>query len=302
VKESISQTLKNFKDPDSELGICFGTVRLKTGQGEVVGTVRVKEGEKEGTIRYVGTVKFKDGKELIDNESEAPDWANFGFQSVRIVRDEIDYGTVKCSAIRDDVAFVYRPPEPWEISILALEKGEYNPEMKEEAFGKYKKKRQALRGVNDLFIQSTKTSDKSPTLKRSVTDPVKQKNEVQNLQDLLGDFYDLPTTGSKSHLRDEGSKTEFKRYGSTGVRKHVVAHCIQDTNSTSPPSSSPSTPNTTPTSSLSFSLSVKSSPNSTLSPTTNSQNLELKSSESKDISNSGKERAWAKWRKDNTDI
>lgn len=43
-----------------------------------------------------------------------------------------------------------RPPEPWEISILALEKGEFDPLMKEEAFGKYKKKR---RGVNNLFVE-----------------------------------------------------------------------------------------------------------------------------------------------------
>jgi hypothetical protein len=41
-----------------------------------------------------------------------------------------------------------RPPEPWEISILALEKGEFDPEMKEEAFGKYRKKR---RGVGNLW-------------------------------------------------------------------------------------------------------------------------------------------------------
>lgn len=54
------------------MGICFGTVRLKTNAGEVVGTVRVKEGEAEGTIRYIGTVRIKDGKETIESESQVP--------------------------------------------------------------------------------------------------------------------------------------------------------------------------------------------------------------------------------------
>lgn len=55
-----------------ELGICFGTVRVKTNAGEVVGTVRVKEGELSGTIRYMGTVKFRDGKETIESEATVP--------------------------------------------------------------------------------------------------------------------------------------------------------------------------------------------------------------------------------------
>jgi hypothetical protein len=54
------------------MGICFGTVRVKTNAGEVVGTVRVKEGEQMGTIRYMGTVKFKDGFETIESEASAP--------------------------------------------------------------------------------------------------------------------------------------------------------------------------------------------------------------------------------------
>ena len=37
-----------------------------------MGTVRVKEGEAEGTIRYIGTVRVKDGKETIESESQVP--------------------------------------------------------------------------------------------------------------------------------------------------------------------------------------------------------------------------------------
>jgi len=113
-----------------------------------MGTVRVKEGESFGTIRYLGTVKINSntGREYIDSGGNAPDWADFG--SVRITREAEDFGTVKCTSTRNDIAFIYRPPEPWEISILSLEKGEYNPEMKEEAFGKYKKKR---KGLNSEF-------------------------------------------------------------------------------------------------------------------------------------------------------
>jgi len=149
VTEIISETLKRFKDPDSEEGRAFGTVRIKTDAGEAMGTVRVKEGESYGTIRYLGTVKFNSntGKEYIDSGGSAPEWADFG--SVRITREAEDTGTVRCTSTRQDIAFIYRPPEPWEISILSLEKGEYNPDMKEEAFGKYKKKRKGLNTLNN---------------------------------------------------------------------------------------------------------------------------------------------------------
>jgi len=158
VTEIITETLKRFKDPDSEEGLAFGTVRIKTDKGEAMGTVRVKEGESYGTIRYLGTVKVNNstGKEYIDSGGNAPDWADFG--SVRITREAEDFGTVKCTGTRQDIAFIYRPPEPWEISILSLEKGEYNPDMKEEAFGKYKKKR---KGLNSDLGWGNESSDGS---------------------------------------------------------------------------------------------------------------------------------------------
>jgi len=187
VKETISRTLRNFKDPDSEMGISFGTVRIKSDECEIIGTVRIKEGETRGTIRYLGTVRVKDGKETIEQE-EMPNWALF---SLDIERND-DFGTVKCSSTRDDISFLYRPPEDWEVNILALEKGEYAPEMKEEAFGKYKKKR---KGVNDLF-KGCSSQRSGVTIENNSS-----KNELDDLQLLLTNVNIEPKR--KSHVRSK---------------------------------------------------------------------------------------------------
>lgn len=40
---------------------------------------------------------------------------------------------------------VYRPPEEWELNIIAIERGEWSEHMSEEAFRKYKKERPKLK-------------------------------------------------------------------------------------------------------------------------------------------------------------
>ncbi len=39
----------------------------------------------------------------------------------------------------------YRPPEEWELNIIAIERGEWSEHMSEEAFRKYKKERPKLK-------------------------------------------------------------------------------------------------------------------------------------------------------------
>jgi hypothetical protein len=54
---------------------------------------------------------------------------------------------------------VYRPPEDWEINIIALERGEWIPNMSEEAFRKYKKERPKLKDA--LFFIEEKIDETS---------------------------------------------------------------------------------------------------------------------------------------------
>eukprot|EP01126_Amoeba_proteus_P050954 TRINITY_DN6061_c0_g1_i10.p1 TRINITY_DN6061_c0_g1~~TRINITY_DN6061_c0_g1_i10.p1 ORF type:complete len:250 (+),score=36.36 TRINITY_DN6061_c0_g1_i10:86-835(+) len=138
-------TLRNCQDLDSETEHA-GTVRVKHGDGrEYVGTVRIKRGEEFGEITQVGIVETDShGEEVFAEVDES----SIDFGSVRITRDDVVSGTVK--VIPDSCgpyAFVYRPPEPWELSIIALEKGEWTEEMNEDAFGKFRRKRIGLDSV-----------------------------------------------------------------------------------------------------------------------------------------------------------
>jgi len=118
-----------------------GTVRVKDWDGhETVGTVRVKEGNPWGTISV----------------NNAP-W--MGSSTIRIAHDDVQAalseGAVQVAASAEEKESpqwmaAFREPEEWELSILALEKGEWIPEMDKnaDAFRKYKKERKQ---VGNLF-------------------------------------------------------------------------------------------------------------------------------------------------------
>jgi len=150
-KEIIQGTLRNFHQFDApqtnDESVPVGTVRIKTQNGEALGTVRIKPEEQFGTIHFCGTFRVNQfGEETLEKGDTAPIWADFG--SVRISREDIDSGTVRVTAGQQS-SYVYRPPENWELSILSLEHGEWAPEMSDDAFGKFRKKRKGLSSVFD---------------------------------------------------------------------------------------------------------------------------------------------------------
>jgi hypothetical protein len=173
-KEIIQGTLRNFHQYDvqtSDESVPVGTVRIKTQNGEALGTVRIKPDEQYGTIHFCGTFKINQfGEECLEKADAPPPWVDFG--SVRISREDIDSGTVRVSS-GQQASYLYRPPENWELSILSLEHGEWAPEMSEDAFGKFRKKRKGLSSVFDDGLGSSSpvvTPRKEDSRKRGTPD------------------------------------------------------------------------------------------------------------------------------------
>lgn len=143
-------------------------MRIKGDDGAFAsGTIRVKEGEDFGTFRYNGTVRACSGSQ----SSELPEWMRTydpeGTGTVRFNKDDIDAaftgGSVRIYGENADddfpaflkFSYIYitnfcvndiSAPEDWEVNILALEKGEWTPDMDNnaDAFRKYKKERRSL--------------------------------------------------------------------------------------------------------------------------------------------------------------
>jgi hypothetical protein len=67
--------------------------------------------------------------------------------------------------------FVYRPPEEWEINIIALERGEWIPNMSEEAFRKYKKERPKLKDATWFLIEEKVEETNTSSNSSSTTTP-----------------------------------------------------------------------------------------------------------------------------------
>jgi len=126
-----------------------GTIRIRRGSQEAIGTVRIKADDDFGTVKLYGTIKINDnGTPTVLDSDSVPDWAN-DVGSIRISRDEIESGKLSPKLTeKTGLDFLFsKGPEQWEINILSLENGEWNDNMKKDAFGKYKKERPALEGL-----------------------------------------------------------------------------------------------------------------------------------------------------------
>ncbi len=56
---------------------------------------------------------------------------------------------------------IFRPPEEWELNIIAIERGEWSEHMSEEAFRKYKKERPKLKDCAFLVEEEEQSTSKS---------------------------------------------------------------------------------------------------------------------------------------------
>lgn len=156
-KDTIYKTFRSVKEfkiartdqekesaEDNEEYEDYGTVRIKTKSGkDAIATLRLKKNDAYGTI-------------IIHDVSE-DDVSNI-YDTMRIV----ETSNLDSEIEEKDSNFLWRAPEEWEVNIIALERGEWNENMQNDAFRKYKKERPKLGNLFDSFSTPEKlTSTKS---------------------------------------------------------------------------------------------------------------------------------------------
>jgi hypothetical protein len=153
----------------------IGTVRIKgMPDGDKFGTIRRKKKQEEEEEDWTGTVRiysdpqafFNDDRATSEDKTDDTDTTDDQYGTMRIRHDssdedeEVDKKEEKTDkknnsrpkrkpfskrVKKNEPQFVYRPPEEWELNIIAIERGEWSEHMSEEAFRKYKKERPKLK-------------------------------------------------------------------------------------------------------------------------------------------------------------
>eukprot|EP01125_Pyxidicula_operculata_P012311 TRINITY_DN4037_c0_g1_i2.p1 TRINITY_DN4037_c0_g1~~TRINITY_DN4037_c0_g1_i2.p1 ORF type:complete len:274 (-),score=60.13 TRINITY_DN4037_c0_g1_i2:175-996(-) len=191
----ISNLNLDSEDEEGSDGRTVGTIRIKLGDEEAYGTVRIKDDEDFGTVKFCGTVKINESGKYLDEDS-APSWASNAFGTMKITRKELESGDVKLEK-RDkkkekepDFLEFLKVPEAWELNILALENGEWTSNMNKDVFGKYKKERPTLAGL--FGGGSSKTDDdtkkKSSKEKKKATTPSTKRKNQSNIKKSKSSF------------------------------------------------------------------------------------------------------------------
>lgn len=166
-----SEAGASLSDEEASEGyVEVGTVRVKDWEGhEVMGTVRIKEGNPWGTICIHN----------LDAPTGTAPW--MGTSTIRIASEDVQTalseGAVQLQHETPQWMNAMKEPEDWELSILALEKGEWIPEMDKnaEAFRKYRKERKQL---GNLFAEP-KRKRSSPVLTAAPESVVEARKTVE---------------------------------------------------------------------------------------------------------------------------
>jgi hypothetical protein len=263
IEHIVTSTLRKFKEveivkedehpTEEEEGYQeVGTVRIKSPGGpERLGTLRIKKNnnpdEDYGTVKIYSLPSLQESgadkseSENSEETSESGENNDNDYSTFRIHKDVVaaqptgkvnDKGDSSQKKNRPKkkttVAtpqFVYRPPEDWEVNIIALERGEWISNMSEEAFRKYKKERPKLKDA--FFFIEEKIDDTLP--------PVSSSSSSTTSFNVPTNTSSAPTTNNTANsntatvdtnAKDTQTQSKFKKEGVPGRKRRtpLISH------------------------------------------------------------------------------
>lgn len=169
----------------------------ETDDDEIYSSVRIKDVSVLDSLENeFGTMRVKsDGASTTSSSEDTPLWMNSGQKS----------------QTSSNQKFQWRQPEDWELAIIALERGEFDPtNMKDDAFRKYKKERPKLANLSSQFFVVEPAPASAPS-----TPPVKtKKRRGKNKSVDRTDKKDKKERKSKSSKRKSDSTNKSAAAGS----------------------------------------------------------------------------------------
>jgi hypothetical protein len=224
----------NKNDLDDTVGIKdyspYDTMRVygDIDNEDMQGTFRIRDINSYDTVRVHGDVDNEDMQGTVKIKDDNPfDSLNYGTMKIN---DESDGKSISKSneedtrKVRKDEQeksfFYYRDPEDWEVSIIALEKGEWTSAMNADAFRKYKRDRCSVFNVfqdvdspSNVPVRQDNRDRRQYNFKRQIsavdvnrtTDDLKprMRRKSKSLTSMAPEFTNtVPTERSKKKLQN----------------------------------------------------------------------------------------------------